>query len=90
MNELEEFESLKQELIDYSRKEFAVSHSYTLPVDPKEVEIVKKLILIAGGRETQEIMVECWNIARREYPQMCLAVLPEFPFYRNGWNKRGS
>jgi hypothetical protein len=36
MNEVEEFTALKQALIDYYREEFAVSHSYTLPVDPKE------------------------------------------------------
>lgn len=88
---MEEFGTLKQELIAYYQNEFSSPAAcYTLPVTQKEVEIIKRLILIAGGRDAQEAQIECWNIARVGYPKMCLAVRPDFPFYREGWNRRGN
>lgn len=90
MNEFEEFESLKQQLINHYQQEMALSkHAHTLPVNQKEVEIVKKLIMLAGGREAQDIMIECWNIARMDYPAMYVATRSDFPFCRMGWNRRG-
>ena len=84
---MEEFEALKQELIAYYQDEFSSPAAcYTLPVNQKEVEIIKRLILIAGGKDAQETEIECWNIARVGYPKMCLALRSDFPFYREGWN----
>ena len=85
-----EFEALKRELIDHYQQEMALSPgTHTLPVNQKEVEIVKKLILLAGGREAQDVMIECWNIARITYPAMYVATRTDFPFCRVGWNRRG-
>ena len=67
---MEEFETLKQELIAYYQNEFSSPAAcYTLPVTQKEVEIIKRLILIAGGRDAQEAQIECWNIARVGIPR---------------------
>ena len=90
MNEFEEFELLKQQLIDHYQQEMALSpDTHTLPVNRKEVEIVKMLIMLAGGREAQDVTIECWNIARMAYPAMYVATRSDFPFCRTGWNKRG-
>ena len=87
---MSEFEELRQELIDYYRAAFSLpSVCYTLAVTQREVEIIKQLLLLIGGKEAQEVQIECWNIAREDYPKMCLATRPDFPFYREGWNKRG-
>jgi len=84
-----EIEELRQQLIDYYRVAFSeLSVCYTLPVSQEEVEIIKQLLLLAGGKETQEVQIECWNIASADYPKICLAIRPDFPFYRDGWNKR--
>jgi hypothetical protein len=79
MNEFEEFELLKHQLIDHYQQEMALSkHAHTLPVNQQEVEIVKKLILLAGGREAQDVMIECWNIARIKYTKL---VFENIAFY---------
>jgi len=84
---VEAFASLKQELIEYYQGRFAVTSSHTLAVDQREVELLKKLLGIVGGRETHEVMIECWNRARRDHPHIEAAVLPDFPFSREGWNR---
>lgn len=84
-----EFEGVKVELINYYRNEFSSpAVCYTLPVSQREVEIVKQLIGMVGGKEAHEVLLHCWNVARVEYPKMCQAVLPDFPFCREGWRKR--
>ncbi len=84
---LEEFETLKTELINHYRKEFSSPFvCYTIPVNQAEVEIIKKLIGIVGGRETCEVMVHCWNTASREYPKIRLATQCDFPLYRKDGN----
>jgi len=91
MNDIiEEFEALKTALIEYYHNEFSSPFVwYTIPVNQAEVEIIKKLIVMVGGREACEVMVQCWNIASREYPKMRLATQSDFPLYRKGWNIRG-
>jgi len=91
MNDIiEEFETLKTELINHYSNEFSSpSVRYTIPVNQAEVAIIRKLIGIVGGREACEAMVHCWNTASREYPKMCLATQRDFPLYRQGWNTRG-
>ena len=87
---LEEFETLKTELINHYRNEFSSpSVCYTIPVNQAEVEVIKKLISIVDGRETCEVMVHCWNTASREYPKMRPATQRDFPLYRQDWNTRG-
>jgi len=85
----EEYEALKQQLTDYYKEQFSQTSSHTLPVSQEEVDIIKELIFLFGGKEAQEVQVVCWNMAREEYPIICEAVLPDFPFYREGWCKRG-
>jgi len=63
-----EFTALKEELTSYYRRAFLSPSAYsTLAVYPAEVDIVKRLICLVGGREACEVMVQCWNEARMNH-----------------------
>jgi len=85
-----EYETLKLELLAYYRAAFALPTAcHTLAVYPAEVDIVKRLICLVGGREACGIMVHCWNEARRGYPKMLLVTELDFLTCRDNWNRRG-
>jgi hypothetical protein len=86
----DEFDLLKQQLTDYYRAAFTESPHYcTLPITQQEVELVKRLISLVGGQEAIQVMRLCWNRASKDFPHVQLATRQDFPFYREGWNKRG-
>lgn len=90
MNDLsEEYEALKQQLTNYYQYEMSLAPGcHTLPVKQQEVELVKALLLLVGGREAQQVMRQCWNTAWQGHPQMYPA-REDFPLCREGWNRRG-
>jgi len=90
VNDLDvELETLTQLLTDHYRHEFSHATLPTITVSQKEVDILLKIIQIVGGKETHTIQATCWNTAREDYPAIFVATVPEFPFYRKGWLKRG-
>ena len=90
MNDIfEEYEVLKRQLTTYYQYEMSLApDSHTLPVKQQEVEIVKALLLLVGGKEAQQVMRQSWNTARQSYPRMYPA-REDFPLCIEGWNRRG-
>jgi hypothetical protein len=86
---IEDYIELVKQLTSYYLEQFSQATCPTLAVKQEEVEIIKALLVLVGGRETQEIQVICWNTARAYYPWM-LPACGGFPFYRDGWNRRGT
>nr|HET6902853.1 hypothetical protein [Ktedonobacteraceae bacterium] len=84
------YTALTAELTAYYRCAFSSPTACrTLAVYPAEVDIVKWLICLVGGREACEVMVHCWNEARRDYPKLLLVTELDFPTCRDNWNRRG-
>jgi hypothetical protein len=90
MNDLfEEYEALRLQLTNYYQYEMSLAlDCHTLPVKQQEVELVKALLLLVGGKEAQQAMRQCWNRARQGHPQIYPA-REDFPLCREGWNTRG-
>lgn len=85
-----ELDALKLELLAYYLTSFSSPLSYyTLAVLPTEVDIIKRLIVLVGGRETCEVMVHCWNTARQGYPAILPATSLDFMTTRPHWDRRG-
>ncbi len=84
-----EYEALKLELLAYYCVAFASPTAcHTLAVIQEEVDIIKRLIVLVGGRETCEMMVHCWNTARQGYPAILPATSLDFMTTRPNWNRR--
>jgi len=89
-NTTTEYEVLKLELLAYYRVAFSSSAAcHTLAVIQEEVDIIKRLIVLVGGRETCEVMVHCWNTARQGYPGILPATSLDFITTRPNWHRRG-
>lgn len=80
----EEYESLKNQLTQHYREElqFLFAHqrmSTTVRASfyGTEKELVMKLIMLAGGSEVTQVMSECWELVRKEFP-MFKNVFPSY------------
>lgn len=84
-----ELTALMVELTEYYRVAFSSSAAcHTLAVIQEEVDIIKRLIVLVGGREACEVMVHCWNTARQGYPGILPATSLDFITTRPNWNRR--
>lgn len=64
---IEDYIELVKQLTNYYLEQFSHATCPTLAVKQEEVEIIKGLLTLVGGKETQEIQVICWNAARKYY-----------------------